>query len=398
MAASSSSGDRRQRLSAWLARPGPASLAFALVLALLSSRTLTRVAAAWAFTTDDAYITLRYARHLVAGEGLVWNLGGERVEGYSNFASLLLAAGFGLLGELDVGPLKLVGVAGLLATGYLQWAIARRFLAPLPALLPFALLLLARGSVWWAVSGLETGVYMALTCAVVLASLRGLGFERVELGPDERIGVARGPIVPAWLGVAGGLGLLASLTRPEGPMLMVAVGLAALFQRGLDGAEQARAHRAGLVALVLGFAPGFAVYLGWRLASFGEWLPNSVRCKAGFARGDDRYTLLRAYWATTPVTLVVAALQPVRELDARVVLPGLITAGYLVALIGADPVVGNDLRHFLAAHALVCVLASVAAVRLAGLVFVGGRSARVVELGLVGDVVRKERSTPYGCG
>ena len=38
---------------------------------------------------DDAYITLSYARNLVAGEGLVFNPG-ERVEGYTNFLWLLI--------------------------------------------------------------------------------------------------------------------------------------------------------------------------------------------------------------------------------------------------------------------------------------------------------------------
>ena len=34
---------------------------------------------------DDGMISMRFAKHLAAGHGLVWNAGGERVEGYSNF-------------------------------------------------------------------------------------------------------------------------------------------------------------------------------------------------------------------------------------------------------------------------------------------------------------------------
>src|SRR5690349_12822760 len=35
---------------------------------------------------DDAMISMRYARHLAEGHGLVWNLGEQPpVEGYSNF-------------------------------------------------------------------------------------------------------------------------------------------------------------------------------------------------------------------------------------------------------------------------------------------------------------------------
>src|ERR671923_2324208 len=33
---------------------------------------------------DDAMISMRYGRNLAAGDGLVWNAGGERVEGITN--------------------------------------------------------------------------------------------------------------------------------------------------------------------------------------------------------------------------------------------------------------------------------------------------------------------------
>ncbi|RYG85422.1 hypothetical protein EON77_05610, partial [bacterium] len=37
----------------------------------------------WDFTVDDAYITLRYSRHLAEGFGPEWNLEGPRAEGYT---------------------------------------------------------------------------------------------------------------------------------------------------------------------------------------------------------------------------------------------------------------------------------------------------------------------------
>lgn len=360
-----------------LGSPRATVAGFVLIVAWLMWRTLSRVAAAWAFSTDDAYITLRYARHLLAGEGLVWNLGEAPVEGYSNFAYLLIAALFGIFGELDVAPLKLLGVAGLIATGYLQWAIARRFVRPLPALLPFAIFSLQRGSVWWSVSGLETGVYVALGCGTVLVTLRGLGFARVELLEGEHVGVSRGPIAPRDLGVAGILCLIVSLLRPEGPIFAAAVLLAIAVQRAIDGPTAG--YRRGALIFALALVPALATYVGWRYAYFGDWLPNTVRCKVGHA---DRFVLLRAYWSAAPVCLIVALIHPLRSLDARVLLPVALALGYALALIGADPLIGHELRHFLAAHALVCVLASVAAVRLIGLVGVGF-DARATELALV---------------
>ncbi|HLQ39092.1 MAG TPA: hypothetical protein VK348_14885, partial [Planctomycetota bacterium] len=57
-------------------------------------------AAGWAWslrwTCDDAYISFRYADHLVGGHGLVFNLDPNEapVEGYTNFAwTMLLALG-----------------------------------------------------------------------------------------------------------------------------------------------------------------------------------------------------------------------------------------------------------------------------------------------------------------
>ena len=48
------------------------------------------------WTTDDAFISFRYAENLSEGKGLVFNEG-ERVEGYSNFLwTLWIAAGLSL--------------------------------------------------------------------------------------------------------------------------------------------------------------------------------------------------------------------------------------------------------------------------------------------------------------
>ena len=75
------------------------------------------------FFHDDALISLRYARNLLGGHGLVWNPG-EYVEGYSNFLHLLGSAGLGYLGvDLRVAT-RIIGVVSygavvLLTIGYL---------------------------------------------------------------------------------------------------------------------------------------------------------------------------------------------------------------------------------------------------------------------------------------
>jgi hypothetical protein len=61
----------------------PVDPGFLLLLGIV----LLFVVHAWRFrfTVDDAFISLQYARNLVEGHGLVFNLG-KRVEGYSNFS------------------------------------------------------------------------------------------------------------------------------------------------------------------------------------------------------------------------------------------------------------------------------------------------------------------------
>lgn len=47
---------------------------------------------------DDQMISMRYAQHFASGEGLVWNAGGPRVEGYTNFLWVLYMAVFHWIG------------------------------------------------------------------------------------------------------------------------------------------------------------------------------------------------------------------------------------------------------------------------------------------------------------
>src|SRR2546428_13321921 len=61
------------------------------------------------WTSDDAYISFRYARNLVQGLGLVYNAG-ERVEGYSNFLWTLWCA-LGI--KLGCAPEAWANVSGI---------------------------------------------------------------------------------------------------------------------------------------------------------------------------------------------------------------------------------------------------------------------------------------------
>jgi hypothetical protein len=77
------------------------------------------------WTVDDAYISLRYAQNLLDGQGLVYNPG-ERVEGFSNFSWVILAASIMRLGLPIVTSLKFVGLLCGVTTILMAALLVRR--------------------------------------------------------------------------------------------------------------------------------------------------------------------------------------------------------------------------------------------------------------------------------
>ena len=74
------------------------------------------------FISDDSFITLRYTRNLVQGEGLVFNPG-ERVEGFTSMLWTLLLSLFGLIGLDLLVAARILGVVAGLATIILTYRL-----------------------------------------------------------------------------------------------------------------------------------------------------------------------------------------------------------------------------------------------------------------------------------
>lgn len=147
---------------------------------------------------DDAYISLRYARNLLEGHGLVYNPG-EVVEGVTNLGQVIAVAALGALGLDLTLAARLLGLAGALVAAVFGPAA----LLPEPAQRPersiARLLLLANFSfVYMAVTGLETVLYTGLVC------LSAYVIERNERRVDWHAGLL--------------LGLLFSV-RPDGALM-----------------------------------------------------------------------------------------------------------------------------------------------------------------------------------
>ena len=85
-----------------------AALAVTALIYSLRARHVTSV-------DEDAYISLRYARNLIEGRGLVFNPGGEGVEGITNLLWTLILAGGSWLSGLELPTVALV--LGILTGG-----------------------------------------------------------------------------------------------------------------------------------------------------------------------------------------------------------------------------------------------------------------------------------------
>lgn len=196
---------------------------------------------------DDAWISFRYARHLIEGAGFVYNVEDGPLEGFTNLAWVLLTA---LAMKLGAAPLlftrtlglvsHLAVVAFILARGFRGKAVARGaavVLAAIPGV--------THGLLGLAGSGLETS--FAALLIVLLAEC----LDRSDLLPAALVSV------------------LLCATRPDGALFVGA------FVLVLFTVSRGRALRIGaLVAL------GFLGLVAFRWFTFHALVPNTYFAKS----------------------------------------------------------------------------------------------------------------------
>jgi arabinofuranosyltransferase len=232
------------------------------------------------WVTDDAFISLRVAQHLLAGHGPVFNVG-ERVEAYTHPLWLAILAACGALGiTLEIGALVLglvFALVGLLAAQRGAALLARRLHAPHPEdrgrlLFPLgAIVFVAVPVVWdFVTSGLETGLTFAwLGGSYWLLARHGLGTSSADSS-----------WMPTVIAVVVGLG---PLVRPD---LLIFSGafLVVLAPTGAGGSWRGAASRLARLSLVAGVVPG--AYQVFRMGYFAALVPNTALAKEAS----------RAYW------------------------------------------------------------------------------------------------------
>jgi len=240
----------------------------------------------WDYLVDDTFITLRFARNLAEGHGLVFNPG-ERVEGYTSLGFTLLAA---LFLALRVDPLigvTLVSAAAGVATLGLVARLERTIAGPeTGARVPLSALLLLASSafVYWSLRAMETLLFTALLVGALSLSLH-----------ESRTRRFRG---------AGVLFALAALTRPESPLLFAVFGAALALVERLRGGDWSTLPRHALNALVV--AAAVAAHLAWRWSYYGELLPNTFYAKVTGGTGQLA-TGLRYLWSWSLAFPIFAA-------------------------------------------------------------------------------------------
>lgn len=264
--------------------------------------TLMAFAHAWSlgWTCDDAYISFRYAKNFVDGNGLVFNLDPNEapVEGYTNFSwTMWLAIGIALgfvSDHLETWSIFwgcVLHAATVFLLGVVSWRSSRGT-ALVPIAAPAYAVSYAAASL--APAGLETALFVFLGVAMWWLSI------------ERRCGRQ------LWL--LGFLAVMAAMTRPDGALFV-----AAAFAMVAFDAWRARSLRIVLaysVPLVVCMVP----YLLWRRSYYGYWVPNTFYAKSG---GDPNLgaglDYVVEYFKCYSLSLVPAALAllvlPLRRVD-----------------------------------------------------------------------------------
>jgi hypothetical protein len=239
----------RAKISQWFGNRGNPTLVGLLVLTV-AIRFLFIF-----YTTDDAYITFRYARNLAAGLGFVYNAG-EPVLGTTTPLYTLVLAGLARLGFDFVALGKSLNILADAGTALILYSATRRILPSVVALASMFLFAVSPTNVYFAATGMETGIYLFLTTWLLWLYSQVDKLAKFSARQVIRLGIVASCLV---------------MVRPDGLLAVGAVGIAWLIRR--------ENYRAGLIAVLI----FLIMQLPWLLFAqyyFGSPIPQSITAKA----------------------------------------------------------------------------------------------------------------------
>lgn len=270
---------------------------------------------------DDADIFFVYARNFAHGHGFVYNIGGERVEGFTSMLWTLICSGFFRFSQHVEIPLYLFNLLlGTLAV----WACLRRVRHPL-----LFILLLAASPAWFAwcqVTLMESGLWCMLLTFLVLAVVEQRTRAVTLLLPLLVMARPESMLWGAWAIM----------------MLGLSIGLSDGWRAGLKS----------VIAPSVVFVASLAALVGFRLWYFGYPVPNTYYAKVSPSLLTNLWNglgYLTAYLFSNPIVLLVAAtwvwvvVRGVRQWRSGLD-PSMLVALCLLSGIGIPVLVGGD--HF----------------------------------------------------
>ena len=215
---------------------------------------------------DDTYITFRFSRNLVEYGEIVWNAGGERVEGYTSLLHVLLLAG-AMNANIppEAASIAIAVISTLVTAALLVWVLRRQsgFLF-LPSIVVLCIYLVDQVSASLVGMALETQLFALLLCLTYVLAIRFIN------SPDMLSAVLLA--VTVFLSVLG---------RPEG-LIYGAVTYTGLiiyiyFINRLRPASSG--VRNLLISIFLIVVLG-SLYAIWKFNYFGYLLPNTFYVKS----------------------------------------------------------------------------------------------------------------------
>lgn len=232
------------------------------------------------FQTDDAYITLRHAERIAAGDGPVWNAGGPLCEGFSNPLLLYIEVAVLALGGDGMAAARVVGFASAAALLVLMRRLGTPVFGATAAAGGAFLMATWSPFAFWSHSGLETAsVALVITVGGLLLA-----------GPGGGRPLAAGLV----------LSLLPWL-RPEGPIPALVLAFASQGF-GLLSFGKRRAALGRLLQIAGPVIVSSVVLEMLRWGIYGHLAPNSAVLKMGVGEsGRVTFAFLKQLWPALPL-------------------------------------------------------------------------------------------------
>jgi len=243
--------------------------AWGLVLLVMGAVVIAR-AVPTPRSIDDSFITFRYSRNIIEGQGFVYNPGVQTLGTTTPLFTLVMAGVATAAGGQDFPwyALWVNTAADAINAALLFYLVYRVTRSLYPAVVIGLLWAVLPRSVTFAVGGMETSVNILWMLAAYTAFLHGRR---------------------TWVGVFAGLGLL---TRPDAALWILPLGVYQLVEHLRERQIPWQTYLAGLLTL--------APWVVFATAYFGSPLPNSLGAKsvAYIVPGADALVGLLQVYAT----------------------------------------------------------------------------------------------------